>query len=431
MISTEALYEIFKKHSAVVTDTRNIKKGDIFFALRGPNFNANTFAEKALQAGASYAVVDDPAFALNDQCILVKDSLKCLQQLALLHRLQMKIPIIGITGSNGKTTTKELIHAVLSKKFRTLATAGNLNNHIGVPVTLLGLNKTHELAIIEMGANHIGEIKDLCAIALPDYGLITSIGKAHLEGFGSFEGVIKAKTELYDFIRKTKGKIFVYSENDLLMGLSSGAERILYGNKTNSLVKGQVTKVDPFVTVAWEKGNGKPKQVIHSQLIGQYNFENILAAVCAGIYFGLKAQEITDAIAAYVPSNNRSQLTRTEQNLVILDAYNANPSSLTAALENFSLLEGNKIVIVGDMLELGSESTQEHRNIAGLIALKKFGKVIYVGPEFAKIKGEFEGQYFNDTDEALVWLKKNPILGATILVKGSRGIKLEKLLEAL
>jgi UDP-N-acetylmuramoyl-tripeptide--D-alanyl-D-alanine ligase len=431
MITTEALYGIFRKHPNVVTDTRNIKEGDLFFALRGPNFNANTFAEKALAAGAAFVVVDDPDYVLNDRCLLTKDVLKCLQQLALFHRRQLKIPVIGITGSNGKTTTKELIHAVLSKRYRTLATTGNLNNHIGVPLTLLSINDNHELAIIEMGANHIGEIRDLSAIALPDYGIITSIGKAHLEGFGSFEGVIKAKTELYDFIRKNKGKIFVNSENDLLMGLSSGAERILYGSKSGSLVKGKVTGMDPFVQVTWEKGGRGEKQLIHSQLIGQYNFENILAAVCVGVYFGLKDLEITSAIENYVPSNNRSQLTRTAKNTLILDAYNANPSSLTAAIENFSLLEGDKVVVVGDMLELGSESTQEHRNIAVLIASKKFSNVLYVGEEFGKLKAEFEAHFFNNTDQALDWLNAHPIEGATILVKGSRGVKLEKLITAL
>jgi UDP-N-acetylmuramoyl-tripeptide--D-alanyl-D-alanine ligase len=282
-----------------------------------------------------------------------------------------------------------------------------------------------------MGANHIGEIRDLCELCLPDYGLITSIGKAHLEGFGSFEGVIKAKTELYDFIRRTKGKLFVYSENDLLMGLSSGAERIFYGTKTGSLVQGKVGSPDPFVNVTWNKGGKGKEQILRSQLIGQYNFENILAAICVGLFFGLKDQEISDAIENYAPSNNRSQLTKTEKNTLILDAYNANPSSLSAAIENFSLLEGAKIVIVGDMLELGSESTQEHRNIATLIASKKYQEAIYVGTEFEKLKGEFGGHFFSDADEALVWLKANPIKGATVLVKGSRGIKLEKLVTAL
>jgi UDP-N-acetylmuramoyl-tripeptide--D-alanyl-D-alanine ligase len=432
MITPEALYEIFRKHPSITTDSRNIQKGDLFFALHGPNFNANEFAADALKKGAAYAVVDDVRYQTDSRILLCKDSLKTLQQLALYHRKQLRIPFIGITGSNGKTTTKELMHAVLSKKFKTIATVGNLNNHIGVPLTVLSVTAAHEIAVIEMGANHIGEIKNLCAICLPDYGLITSLGKAHLEGFGSFEGVIKAKTELYDHIRKNKGKLIVSSENDLLMGLSAGAERITYGSKNTDLVSGSVSGMDPCLVVSWKKNPGVKKRELRSHLIGQYNFENILAALCTGLHFGVDEQSVNDAIEAYIPSNNRSQLTQTAHNSLILDAYNANPASLSAAIENFSLLpEKNKVAIVGDMLELGIDSTEEHRTIARLIESKKFQKVILIGNEFNRIKGEFNADHFPNAEEALGWLLANPIEDAIILVKGSRGIKLEKLLGAL
>jgi UDP-N-acetylmuramoyl-tripeptide--D-alanyl-D-alanine ligase len=432
MISVEYLYELFLKHPFVTTDSRNIRPGAIFFALKGPNFNANAFASEALKNGASYAIIEEEAFQTNERCLLSRNVLKTLQQLALLHRQKFRIPFIGITGSNGKTTTKELVHAVLSKKFNVVATTGNLNNHIGVPLTLLSVTSAHEVAVIEMGANHPGEIRDLCSLALPDLGMITSIGKAHLEGFGSFEGVVKAKTELYDYIRKHRGTLFVNADSDLLMGLSSGAPRVCYGQQPDALVRGEITGMDPCLAIKWQKtGTGNFEQV-RSQLIGQYNFDNMLAAACVGVYLGVKESLISEALASYTPSNNRSQLTRTVHNSLILDAYNANPSSLSAAIENFALLDASKkILIAGDMLELGPESTQEHRNIARLIVDKKFNKVLLVGPEFGKIKGEINAEFFQASEDALSWLKKNPFRDATILVKGSRGIKLEKLVEAL
>ncbi len=432
MVTTEALYALFLKHPLVTTDTRNIPKGSIFFALKGPNFNANALAAKALEQGAAFAVIDEPVYKSDERCLLTKDVLKTLQQLALHHRTQLKIPVIGITGSNGKTTTKELMHAVLSRKYKTLATLGNLNNHIGVPLTLLSITPADEIAIIEMGANHPGEIKHLSSLALPDYGLITSIGKAHLEGFGSFEGVIKAKTELYDHIRAHKGKFFVAAENDLLFGLSSGAERILYGNKPGSEVTGKVTALSPFLSINWQKGETGKKQTLNTQLIGQYNFDNILAAICVGLYFKVTTADINAAIESYIPTNNRSQFVKTTHNSLILDAYNANPSSLTAAIENFSLLKAdNKVAILGDMLELGPESTEEHRAILYLIAKKKYKLVILVGAEFGKLSAEFKGVFVNDSEEAIKWIQENPIRGATVLIKGSRGIKLERLAGAL
>jgi UDP-N-acetylmuramoyl-tripeptide--D-alanyl-D-alanine ligase len=431
MISTEALYDIFKKHPGVTTDTRSIKKGDLFFALKGPNFNANTFAEQALSIGAAYAVVDDPACVVNERCLLTADVLEALQSLALHHRRQLNIPVIGITGSNGKTTTKELMHAVLSQKFNTLATKGNLNNHIGVPMTLLLANASHEIAIIEMGANHIGEIRDLCLLCHPDYGLITSIGKAHLEGFGSFEGVIKAKSELYEYIRKNKGRLFVSSDNDLLMGLASDTSRTGYGTKPGSLVKGKISGMTPFLSVSWQQ-EGEPLHTIQTQLIGAYNFDNILAAICVGVYFGVDSASINSAIAGYTPENNRSQLIHTSKNELILDAYNANPTSLTAAIENFSGLEGNsKVVIVGDMLELGSGSADEHSAILRLLETKKFAQVILIGPEFKKALGTIKAKHFLNASEAQAWLTKNPVSQSLVLIKGSRGMKLETLVESL
>jgi UDP-N-acetylmuramoyl-tripeptide--D-alanyl-D-alanine ligase len=431
MTSPEDLYALFRKHPLVTTDTRKIQPGAIFFALKGPQYNANEFAAQALEKGASYAVIDDPAFALDKRYLVCKDVLKMLQQVAQLHRKQLKIPVIGITGSNGKTTTKELIHAVLSKKYKVLATAGNLNNHIGVPLTLLLIQPQHEMAIIEMGANHMGEIKELCTIALPDYGLITSIGKAHLEGFGSFEGVIKAKSELYDHIRKGGGHLFVNGENDLLLGLSSGADRICYGGKNGSLVKGSIIGMDPFLSLSWEKTGGK-KHIVRSQLIGQYNFDNFLAAICVGLHFGVEEKQICEALESYVPSNNRSELRKTKHNTLILDAYNSNPSSLTAAIDNFAALEGhNKVVIAGDMLELGPESEGEHSRILSLLGGKKFAKVLLVGKEFQKVEAELDATYFSTAAEALEWIRKHPFTGATILLKGSRGVGLEKLVEAL
>jgi UDP-N-acetylmuramoyl-tripeptide--D-alanyl-D-alanine ligase len=432
MTSPEDLYALFRKHPLVTTDTRQIQPGAIFFALKGPQYNANEFAAQALEKGASYAVIDDPAFALDKRYLVCKDVLKMLQHLALLHRKQLHIPVIGITGSNGKTTTKELIHAVLSKKYKVLATSGNLNNHIGVPLTLLLIQPQHEIAIIEMGANHMGEIKELCSIALPDYGLITSIGKAHLEGFGSFEGVIKAKSELYDHIRKAGGHLFVNGENDLLLGLSSGADRICYGGKNGSLVKGSIIGMDPFLSLNWEKTAGGKKHIVRSQLIGQYNFDNFLAAICVGLHFGVEEKQICEALESYVPSNNRSELRQTKHNTLILDAYNSNPSSLTAAIDNFAALEGqNKVVIVGDMLELGQESEGEHSRILSLLGSKKFAKVLLVGKEFQKVQAELEATYFSTSAEALEWIRQHPFTGATILLKGSRGVGLEKLVEIL
>jgi len=421
--SIEDIYSLYLKHPVVCTDTRNIKQDSIFFALKGPTFNANTFAKEAISKGAKYSVIDEEAH-FSDGCILVDDVLKTLQKLANYHRRQSKIPFIGITGSNGKTTTKELTAAVLSAKYKTLFTQGNLNNHIGVPLTLLTLKKEHEIAIIEMGANHQGEIAELCTIAEPDYGIITNIGKAHLEGFGGPEGVIKGKSEMYKFIKASGGKLFVNADDELLMRLSEGISRITYGthtadckgidDKESFLAKGVINGVE-----------------IQSNLAGKYNFYNMLVAACVGTHFGLTPSQVKAAIEGYVPSNNRSQIVKKASNTIWVDAYNANPSSMKTAIENFALLpEKGKVLILGDMFELGEDSVNEHQSLAEFIESKKVWDGVYlVGKEFKKTKSS--AQSFDSTESFMDWLSKNPLSGKTVLLKGSRGMAMERVLEKL
>ncbi len=432
----QELYSYFLKHPEICTDTRDIKKGALFFALKGDNFNANQFAEKALNDGCSIAVIDEPQYKKDDRFILVDDVLIALQQLANHHRLQLNIPVIGITGTNGKTTSKELLNAVLSEKYKVLATKGNLNNHIGVPLTLLSIRKEHELAIIEMGANHQGEIAALCKLAEPNFGMITNIGKAHLEGFGGAEGVIKAKNELYQYIKQHQGKLFVNADNDLLMKLSENSDKITFGTTANTDYTGMLVESNPFVKLRCKAKNDQQgisdKPLIETALIGKYNFENILAAACIGHYFNLTEQQIENGLEKYVPSNNRSQVMQTKNNLLLLDAYNANPSSMNAAIENFAQMDRpDKMVILGDMLELGEESEKEHTAIITLLQQKKINNAILVGPHFMKAANTHYPNLFANSDAALDYLKKKPALNLTILVKGSRGIKLEKLVEVL
>jgi UDP-N-acetylmuramoyl-tripeptide--D-alanyl-D-alanine ligase len=426
--SIEEIYSLYLKHPVVCTDTRNIKQDSIFFALKGANFNANTFAKEALGKGAKYSVIDEEAHYA-DGCILVEDVLKTLQQLANYHRRQSKIPFIGITGSNGKTTTKELTAAVLSKKYKTLFTQGNLNNHIGVPLTLLTLRKEHEIAIIEMGANHQGEIAELCKIAEPDYGIITNIGKAHLEGFGGPEGVIKAKSELYHHIKAKGGKLFVNADDELLMKLSHGIQRVTYGTKKGANCEGIYDK-ESFLAKGIFIDDGIEVE-IQSQLAGRYNFYNILAAACVGFYFGLKLSEIKSAIEGYVPSNNRSQIVKKESNTIWVDAYNANPSSMKTAIENFAELpEKNKVLILGDMFELGADSAKEHQALADMIESKNTWDGVYlVGTEFAKTTSS--AKRFKSMDEFIEWVHNNPLKIKIILLKGSRGMAMERVLEKL
>ncbi|HND75536.1 MAG TPA: UDP-N-acetylmuramoyl-tripeptide--D-alanyl-D-alanine ligase, partial [Saprospiraceae bacterium] len=372
--SIQELYSVFVKHPKVSTDTRKITPNSLFFALKGDSFDGNQFAETALNLGASYAVIDDEKKYHGDKYILVEDVLTCLQQLATYHRKQLKSIIIAITGSNGKTTTKELIKKVLEKKYRTLATQGNLNNHIGVPLTLLSITPEIELAIVEMGANHVGEIAMLCNIAQPDYGMITNIGKAHIGEFGSFENIIKAKTELYAYIKSNGKKIFVNAEDALLMKHARDIDQITYGTRSNAYCRSELVEVNPFLKIVYEN------QPIQSKLIGTYNFDNITLAICIGKYFGIGIADIKNAIEEYVPSNNRSQIVKTKSNEIVLDAYNANPSSMMVAIQNFYQMKGDdKWLILGDMLELGQYEVEEHKSIIKLIESKKFKHVILVG----------------------------------------------------
>ena len=409
------LYKIYKSKSSICTDTRKIKKGGLFFALKGENFNGNLFAAKAISDGCSFAIIDEKKIATNDKFILVKNVLETLQNLARHHRKQLSIPIIGITGTNGKTTSKELIHAVLKSEANSYATKGNLNNHIGVPLSILEITKEHEIAIIEMGANHEKEIEFLCDIAKPTHGVITNIGSAHLEGFKDHQGVINAKNELYNFIKKNNGLLFVNDDDNLLLNLSQKIERITYGN--NGFCKGFITKNTPYLSIKYSNTE------INSKLIGEYQFSNIMLAVCIGNKFNIKDLNIKKAIENYTPKNNRSEILQTKDNLLILDAYNANPSSMKAMITSFSKQDyTNKLCILGDMLELGEYTIKEHSAILDLIDTLNL-EIILIGKEFSKISKEA----FKDRNAFEIFLKSNPIKNKTILLKGSRGIGLEKL----
>jgi UDP-N-acetylmuramoyl-tripeptide--D-alanyl-D-alanine ligase len=396
--------------------------------LRGDNFDGNAFAPTALEQGAQFAVIDDPSLD-SEYCLLVEDVLAALQKLACMHRKSLNIPVIGITGSNGKTTTKELIHAVMGSHFQAHATAGNLNNHIGVPLTMLSMPFDTEIAIIEMGANHPGEIAFLSNIAQPTHGIITNIGKAHLEGFGGYEGVIRTKSELYQYLRMHDGTAFVNGINSLLAELSMGITRIFYGTEHDFQIQGEILSSDPLLDILWHHSDREIK--VKTQLVGNYNFENVMAAICIGDHFRVPAEKIVSAIMNYVPANSRSQTLNTSHNKIILDAYNANPSSMLAALQNFSRIKAaRKMVILGDMLELGAESLAEHSSIVSLVDSLTFDTAIFVGPEFRKAVGEHH-LAFTDTSSAMEWLQNNLVQGYTILLKGSRGIRMETLLEAL
>lgn len=425
-----SLYQLFLSHPVITTDSRNIPANSIFFALKGANFNGNAFALEALAKGAAYAVVDEIEFAANDRTILVRDVLTCLQELANYHRNQLGIPILAITGTNGKTTTKELITAVLSKKFNTNATKGNLNNHIGVPVTLLSMNKNTEFGVVEMGANHPGEIKLLCEIANPDFGLITNIGKAHLEGFGSFEGVIRTKSEMYDFIRNKKGKCFINADNQLLVKQSYEIDTITYGTSDSYFLTGETVNADNYLTIRTLFPKGW--LYLKSKLVGGYNSENLLAAACVGKYFGVDPLLIQEAIAEYTPSNNRSQLIQKENNTIIMDAYNANPTSMMASLTNFiNIRHDNKCVILGDMLELGETSGEEHQRIVDFLDQHNLSDVFLVGPVFMQTKDLKQKKKFEHVELLSNYLKTQPIENKLILIKGSRGIHLETVLEII
>jgi UDP-N-acetylmuramoyl-tripeptide--D-alanyl-D-alanine ligase len=430
-MEAKTLYSYFLKSSSVITDTRKIEKNALFFCLRGENFNGNKFAKEALQKGAAFVVIDDSEyFKENSQYILVEDSLKSLQELAKYHRLQFDIPVIGLTGSNGKTTTKELIYSVLSERFNTTATFGNLNNHIGVPLTLLRINKNTEIALIEMGANHLKEIEFLCNITKPTHGYITNFGKAHLEGFGSIEGVIQGKSELYKSLENTKGTALINSEDKLQVRLTKNQAKQQFGNKEADIVitsNNYTTKDNNHLSVSFQS------TIINSKLKGTYNYSNIKAAIAFGFIFDISLEKIKKGIEGYIPKNNRSQWLKTERNTVILDAYNANPSSMTVALE--SLLNSdtkNKILILGDMLELGDYTADEHQKIIEILNKKTPETVILVGKEFKKTKTSNSNFHkFEETKDVIPFLQKKNFQNKTILIKGSRGIALEVLQEYL
>jgi UDP-N-acetylmuramoyl-tripeptide--D-alanyl-D-alanine ligase len=429
-MNIENLYSIFQDHPVITTDSRNIPVNSIFFALKGETFNGNTFAVQALANGAAFAVIDEPEYASGDHFIVVENVLQCLQKLARYHRDRLGLPILAITGTNGKTTTKELVSAVLSQKFKVNFTQGNLNNHIGVPLTLLSMSCETEIGVVEMGANHQGEINTLCQIANPDLGMITNIGKAHLEGFGSFEGIIKTKSELYNFLKEKKGKCFINADNSLLNQQATGLEQITYGNSTGYFMAGELASTDNHLVVKALFSSGW--LYLKSKLVGDYNFENLLAAACVGKYFKIDPLKIQEALAAYNPSNNRSQLIRTDKNTIIMDAYNANPSSMMAALINFSKIRNDqKCLILGDMLELGETSEYEHQKIVDFIEDQNFEEIYLVGHIFYNTKYRTEKKKFEQVELLSNYLKTQPIENKFILIKGSRGIHLEKILEML
>ena len=422
------LYDLFIHNPQITTDSRNCPKGSIFFALKGDKFDGNQYAGKALASGCVYAVIDNPDYYIGERTILVDNVLKTLQQLAHHHRKVLGLPIIGITGTNGKTTTKELLAAVLSTKFNLLYTEGNFNNHIGVPLTLLRLTHDHEMAVIEMGASHPGDIKELVDIVHPNYGIITNVGRAHLEGFGSFEGVIRTKGELYDYIRRSKGKIFIKKENEYLQSIAKGIEQITYGNGDDAFASGQVVSCDPFLVFNW-KQQGK-LHTVEPHMIGSYNLDNVLAAVAVGRFFKIPAERISRAIAAYEPTNNRSQFKKTDNNELIIDAYNANPSSMKVALDNFITMPVQpKAIILGDMRELGPTSDELHAEVVEQIKKGQFDKVFLCGEHFSKVGKEFSP--FATTEAMVEELRKQPLKGYHILIKGSHSMGLEKLADIL
>ncbi|RMZ59545.1 UDP-N-acetylmuramoyl-tripeptide--D-alanyl-D-alanine ligase [Chryseobacterium nematophagum] len=421
-MNIEQFYPLFLQSNKVTIDSRKIEKNDIFFAFSGDTFNAATLAEKAINEGALAVIVEQQSFENNDKNIFyVQSTLTFLQELAIYHRKQINIPIIGLTGSNGKTTTKELIHAVLSKKFNVQYTLGNLNNHIGVPLTILSIKKEHEMAVIEMGANHQKEIEFLCTISQPDIGYITNFGKAHLEGFGGFEGVIKGKSELYDYLKQHHKTILV-NENDAIQveKIQDYSPVISFGKESSDYQFIPFTK-EHFVGILYDHTN------VLSKLTGEYNFTNLCAAVSLGLYFNIDFEKIKQAIEEYTPTNMRSQIVQKEDKILVLDTYNANPSSMAASLKNFITFNGSKTIIIGDMLELGEESMKEHQNILKMAEDLGFNEIITVGQHFKKVnlsKGAFES-----TSELIEYLKLNKIQSENILLKASRGVSLEKLID--
>lgn len=428
-MNIKEIYSVYLEHSTICTDTRKIVKDSLFFALKGDNFNGNTFADKALELGCSFAIVDEDIDFKSDRIIKVDDVLTCLQDLARYHRDQIKIPIIGITGTNGKTTTKELIFSVLSTKFKTFATAGNLNNHIGVPLSILSIKDEHEIAIIEMGANHPYEIAFLCTISKPNLGVITNIGKAHLEGFGNIETVTETKKALYNHLNANDGIIFYNQSNDILSKLEKTCKTFSYGS-VDSDNKGELISSSPYLVL--ELLSKKGHLLVKTNLIGSYNFENVMAAVSIGHYFDIDDMNIKKALENYIPSNHRSQLIKTQNNTIIMDSYNANPTSMKAAIENFTNMTfKNKSLLLGDMFELGENSDDEHRNIIKLIEDGTYTNIFLVGNHFFNIDSSISIHKFEETNQLLEYLSENKIQDQIILIKGSRGMKLERCLDFL
>lgn len=424
------LYSFFCKSSGVCTDSRNVLKNSIFFALKGDNFDGNKFAKCAIDNGALLAVIDNAEY-YTEKCFLVDDVLKTLQNLANYHRNILKTKIIGITGTNGKTTTKELLAAVLSQNYKTVATKGNLNNQIGVPLTLLSITPDVEVAIVEMGANHVSDIEELVNIAGPNYGLITNIGRAHLGGFGSFKGIVKAKTELYLYIKNSNGVVF-YNDNNPILTEQIDILNITGAVSYSSIISDVklLRNEDPYLHISFRIVGHNVKHELFTNLVGDYNLENVMAAISIGIYFGVDIESIKYAIANYVPTNNRSQFVKTQSNTVIMDAYNANPSSMELSIKNFASIEAKKkIVILGEMLELGEFSPAEHEKVVTLLEANEFDTAILIGKNFNGLQNSYF--YFDSADSCVEYLQEHTINGYTVLLKGSRGVKLEKILEFL
>jgi UDP-N-acetylmuramoyl-tripeptide--D-alanyl-D-alanine ligase len=424
-VEIAALYSLFKQHPSVQTDTRKLQPGDLFFALKGPSFNGNQFALQALEAGAAYAIIDEAPAIPNNRLILVNDVLSALQQLAGYHRNQFNIPFIAITGSNGKTTTKELVHAVLNAHFTTYTTQGNLNNHIGIPLTLLRVKEDAQMAVVEMGANHQKEIEGYCTYTRPSHGIITNAGKAHLEGFGGVEGVKKGKGELFDYLRANNGAAFAFDDYDYLHDMSKGIAEIVWYGTRNGSVTGSVLASKPFLQVAVHQGVAFTS--LQTQLVGDYNLPNVLCAIAIGKYFGVPDEAIKQAIENYKPGNSRSQLVEKGTNSIILDAYNANPSSMRAAVQNFAALHApSKVLLLGAMMELGPESKHEHQALADLLQQHSWKQVVLVGGDFKHVTSPY--LYLDDALQAREWLQQQHFEHTHILVKGSRSTGMERVL---
>lgn len=419
------LYDIYLQHPSIQTDTRKLKTGDLFFALKGPNFNGNLFAQQALDAGAAYVIADEPVNFSDERVIQTGDVLQTLQQLAKYHRQQFDIPFIAITGSNGKTTTKELVHEVLSSTYTTYTTKGNLNNHIGIPLTILSVGMDAAMAVIEMGANHQKEIESYCSYTLPTHGIITNCGKAHLEGFGGIEGVRKGKGELYDYIRKSGGTIFLMKDYDYLIEMSKGISHIKTYGTADADIIGVADSNQEMLGLTIQKETKTAH--IQTHLVGAYNLPNVLAAVAVGSFFSVPDEKIIHALENYVPSNSRSQMIEKDGNKIILDAYNANPSSMKLAIENMATFAGEKVLLLGGMMEMGEESLEEHRSIVELLGNYKWKAVVLVGGDFNKVEHPYI--YFKNSTEAAQWLKQQQFTNAALLIKGSRSMQMEKVLE--